>query len=1315
MKKSPAVFLFVLIFSFIPLISFGYDAKTTHPDLTELTIDFFNFYFPKNFINETEKELIKKGSIEEDNGLRSVNHFYDPVYNKTWQFGGIEYFFPALTAKAWAQNPFIQALYDPAYLASVGLITKSPVFSQANFTWQRAIYEYVKGDRITAFESLGRILHLIQDMSVPEHTRENVHLFFIDNATSYYENYAASIEKNLYSKIYQNVKSYPPVIKPTLDDYFNEVAFYSNGYFYSPDTIVGAKYQKPEVLLPDVPEIGSDGITRFYLTGKDEEGKLFHLAKKEAAWRIQSGFNSYTLSDEQVLKDYWERLSRRTVLVGAGVVDLFFKEAEKAKAKPDFVAQNERNILTAAMAGIKDFIVNIFQKEPDYIIQDGQIVSQDDINQSTTSIFQTTTTKIPVTTTKTSASPTKSLTTTTVQKTTTTTTAKVKTTTTTVPVAKTTTTTKPFNWCVFNVNQTPWKNSVIINEIAWMGNTNNSNGEWLELKNISSQTINLSNWQLIDQGDQIKIIFPNNTQLGPGQFLLLERTNEESVPNILADLTYVGSLANQNEGLRLFDSFCQLQDEVFANPDWPTGDNDSKRTMERKADLTWQTSTLINGTPKQENSNGYVVADFGGSSGVLNTATTSTSPTTIPTTTAPSTYLSLLINEIKVAGKNDEENKIAKDEFIELYNPNNQAIDLTNWYIQKKTKEGADFNSLVTKSVLEGKIINPKSYFVIGNILSPTSSTYDAFWLESYSLTDDNTIFLKNPNGEVVDKVGYGEVSDCEGNCALNPDPGKSLQRKYIDGDFIDTDNNFNDFEIQDCPSPQDFLKECSLPVTSTTTTTKPPQFSYIKNFSWHPFEKDSSRIVVEFDVDNYPFIPETENTNNIFTAMVFYLSSDLSEATGTNNFPVSYLGDQGMWELDGSVSGLKLEYPNCQGSKRAVGSVVFTNSESWCHSPGEPRGLSYRWSELPKNNHFMIEVAGTTFSDNFSFSENDYVTIGFYGYNKSHTSYLSLVNFDKTKYYFNPNKFYSPPAKVENFEVSFSDSELIDSTTSTSPVIYFSWLPSQNDDANNPFEYEIHYVFKNPGETLENNNLVKNSWQWSELQSIKNELIFSKEENKFKISVPANNLYNFGLPVSSETTLYFAIKAKNFVGLYSPLSEIKQLIFKPPPPPPPILASYIQNPSWYFGEDEKLYLEFDLVNTGKAPENWLNPVFYLKVGWDYLEGAYFYNADGEVWNSEEKRSGGRLQGISTSYLYQGKVLPIGHYRWQIPSIYHPRFANGGILLEANKENFYSELEKLTENKNPYMIILYGVKEGSNRLSFTKDSDQNPNKIFIAN
>ena len=207
MKKAPLFFLIIFL-TLLPFVFVSaYDAKTTHPILSEITVNLYNQNSIQYLINNLEKQWIISGSIEEDQGIRCINHFYDPVFNETWEFGGIDYLFPSLTAKEWGQNPFAQAVYDPLYLALIGPIAKSPVYSRTNFTWQRAIYEYVKGNKEIAFKSLGHILHLIQDLSVPEHTRANVHIFFINSANSPYELYTAQSVKSFYTRTEEQVKN----------------------------------------------------------------------------------------------------------------------------------------------------------------------------------------------------------------------------------------------------------------------------------------------------------------------------------------------------------------------------------------------------------------------------------------------------------------------------------------------------------------------------------------------------------------------------------------------------------------------------------------------------------------------------------------------------------------------------------------------------------------------------------------------------------------------------------------------------------------------------------------------------------------------------------------------------------------------------------------------------------------------------------------------------------------------------------------------------------------------------------------------------
>ena len=120
-------------------------------------------------------------------------------------------------------------------------------------------------------------------------------------------------------------------------------------------------------------------------------------------------------------------------------------------------------------------------------------------------------------------------------------------------------TTKRNFFCDFITFQSPSQDKVIINEVAWMGTERSANAEWIELKNISSKVIDISNWQLLDKDKQIKIAFEPGSKIPAFGFYLLERTSDESVPGIAADYIYTGVLNNTEEGLRLFDDNCKLK------------------------------------------------------------------------------------------------------------------------------------------------------------------------------------------------------------------------------------------------------------------------------------------------------------------------------------------------------------------------------------------------------------------------------------------------------------------------------------------------------------------------------------------------------------------------------------------------------------------------------------------------------------------------------------------------------------------------------------------------------------------------------------
>ena len=167
-----------------------------------------------------------------------------------------------------------------------------------------------------------------------------------------------------------------------------------------------------------------------------------------------------------------------------------------------------------------------------------------------------------------------------------------------------------------------------------MGTLANSADEWIELYNSNSSNIDISGWVLKSASDsKPDIIFPKGSNIPAFGYFLIERTNDNTIKDIPADLKIgfgsgAGSgLSNSGEILHLYDGQGNLKDIVGHKDEagqvipWYFGHNTSKSTMERinsansgNEPSNWQTNNgitkngldaegnPINGTPKAKNS-----------------------------------------------------------------------------------------------------------------------------------------------------------------------------------------------------------------------------------------------------------------------------------------------------------------------------------------------------------------------------------------------------------------------------------------------------------------------------------------------------------------------------------------------------------------------------------------------------------------------------------------------------------------------------------------------------------------------------------------
>jgi hypothetical protein len=271
--------------------------------------------------------------------------------------------------------------------------------------------------------------------------------------------------------------------------------------------------------------------------------------------------------------------------------------------------------------------------------------------------------------------------------------------------------------CVFDVAGLPPRSDVVISEVAWMGTVESANDEWIEVANWSEDPVDISGWQLLDQDERIRVVFDEGTVLDAGARFLLERTDDDSVPTIAADVIYTGALSNHDEGLRLFTRSCVLVDEAVARPHWPGGSVSSKGTMERRVDYTWQTSAVLGGTPRAKNT--VIVVPQGVAfvtpaevevDGVEGSLPSDDPPPEEEAEEGSSDAL-ILISEVLFDAAGSDKGK----EFVELRNGGLSLVDLSGWRVRYTLGGGAPKNLATVGSKSEDVVVIPAGgYFLMG-------------------------------------------------------------------------------------------------------------------------------------------------------------------------------------------------------------------------------------------------------------------------------------------------------------------------------------------------------------------------------------------------------------------------------------------------------------------------------------------------------------------------------------------------------------------------------------------------------------------------
>lgn len=312
-------------------------------------------------------DWIKQGSLHADDWTYPVNHFHNPLVD--WSQAGLG---PAYSAILWGQTP------NQGY---------------PSWAWQNtrqyfldALTSMQKTDRDVAltmtFEGLGQLIHLVQDMASPAHTRNDPHLPWNFN----YESLVRAVQGDLdvavaqafldwlnrpsvspdpaWQTLARNDLAPIPIARLFDTDRYNGtnpdatiqplmgLAEYTNANYFSEDRIFTENDffwrfpypRRSSVTQADYAITLNDGtsVTRQYFR-KDFHGETGYrlatvgfLRDYIQRYGLDPGrYREHPALDEAVYRDYAERLLPRAVGYSAALLDYFFRGKLEATIEAD--------------------------------------------------------------------------------------------------------------------------------------------------------------------------------------------------------------------------------------------------------------------------------------------------------------------------------------------------------------------------------------------------------------------------------------------------------------------------------------------------------------------------------------------------------------------------------------------------------------------------------------------------------------------------------------------------------------------------------------------------------------------------------------------------------------------------------------------------------------------------------------------------------------------------------------------------------------------------------------------------------------------
>ncbi len=320
------------------------------------------------------------------------------------------------------------------------------------------------------------------------------------------------------------------------------------------------------------------------------------------------------------------------------------------------------------------------------------------------------------------------------------------------------------------------------------------------LKNFSSGNelgliaeVSLKTDEAKNNNQEIKVSAPDNSS--SKENIVSSSKNKKTVKSSVAASDSVKKIASNTANIP------QKVSEPLnvVKPQQNTGQNNSNAVNQNSLNATSSGTATVIAEATSTSINNSEVAPI------------TTLETTSSSTPEPVSNVShILISEIQITGGSGK----TDNDFIELWNPSGNDVDLSGWQLKKKTKSGTESS---IRQFPDGLKIPAHGFFLWANSKDGFADSIQADVNSTSYLSSDYSIRLYDKDDALIDSVAWGENSAEGSAISTDLEANQSYERKAwensgcvsssgayeVKGNGCDTENNVGDFEVRSVSNPQ--------------------------------------------------------------------------------------------------------------------------------------------------------------------------------------------------------------------------------------------------------------------------------------------------------------------------------------------------------------------------------------------------------------------------------------------------------------------------------------------------------------------------------